>query len=159
MPRTGKVKKRILKPDPIYGNRLITRFINNLMKNGKKTVAQKIIYRTLEEIKKKTNEDPIKIFESAITNVGPRTEVHPRRIGGASYQVPVEVRGDRRQALAIRWILLAAKQRKGAEFRTFDQKLTVEIIDASKNLGTAIKKRDETHRMADANKAFAHFRW
>jgi small subunit ribosomal protein S7 len=159
MPRTGRVKKRILKPDPMFGNRLITRFTNRLMRDGKKTVAQKIIYQTLDEIKAKTNEEPIKILELAVTNVGPRTEVRPRRIGGASYQVPTEVRGDRRQALAIRWILVAAKKRSSKDFHTFGKKLAAEVIDASNNLGLAIKKRDEVQRMADANKAFAHFRW
>jgi len=143
----------------MFGNRLITRFTNRLMRDGKKTVAQKIIYETLDEIKAETNEEPIKILELAVTNVGPRTEVRPRRIGGASYQVPIEVRGDRRQALAIRWILMAAKKRSNKDFHTFGKKLAAEVIDASNNLGLAIKKRDEIQRMADANKAFAHFRW
>jgi len=159
MPRTGRIKKRIIKADPIYNNRLITRFINRVMKDGKKTVAQKIIYKTAEEIKNKTQDDPIKIFETAVLNVGPRMEIRPRRIGGASYQIPVEVKGDRRQALAIRWILKAAENRSSREYHSFAGKLTQELIDASNNLGAAIKKRDEVHRMADANKAFAHFRW
>lgn len=159
MPRTGRVKKRILKPDAIYSNRLITRLINRIMKDGKKTVAQSLVYKTLEELKEKTGQDPIKVLETAITNVGPRMEVRPRRIGGASYQVPTEVRGDRRQALAIRWILLSAKKRASKDYKTFDKKLAAELLDASNNIGPAIKKRDEVHRMADANKAFAHFRW
>lgn len=157
--RSGRVNKRILKPDPIFGSRLVTRLTNRIMKNGKKLIAQKIVYKTLEQIKKQTGENPTKILETAITNVGPRVEVKPRRIGGASYQVPMEVRGDRKQALAIRWIINSAKSRSSKEFHTFDKKLTQELIDASKNLGLAVKKRDEMHRMADANKAFAHFRW
>jgi len=159
MPRTGRIKKRIIKPDQIYNNRLVTRLINKIMKNGKKTIAQKIVYQTLDELKKQTEEDPVKILETAINNVGPRTEVRPRRIGGASYQVPMEVRGDRRQALAIRWIIDSAKKRPSKDFHTFDLKLTAELLDAYKNQGAAIKKRDDVHRMADANKAFAHFRW
>lgn len=159
MPRTGRIKKRIIKADPVYNNRLVTRFTNRLMKDGKKSVAQKVLYKTLDEIKEKTQQDPIKVFEAAISNVGPKTEVRPRRIGGASYQVPMEVRGDRRQALAIRWILIAAKKRSSRDFHTFDKKLAAELIDAFNNTGSAIKKRDDTHRMADANKAFAHFRW
>lgn len=159
MPRTGRVKKRLLKPDPIFNNRLVTRFTNRIMKNGKKTVAQRIIYQTLDEIKAKTNEEPIKILELAVSNVGPRIEVRPRRVGGASYQIPIEVRGDRRQALAIRWILVSAKKRSNKDYHTFDKKLAAEVIEASKNLGMAVKKRDEIHRMADANRAFAHFRW
>ncbi len=157
--RTGRIKKRILKPDPIYGNRLVTRFINRVMKNGKKLLAQKIVYKVLEQIQQKTNQDPVKILETAVSNVGPRMEVKPRRIGGASYQVPMEVRGDRKQALAIRWLINAASSRPSKDFKTFDQKLSAEIIDASQNLGMAIKKRNEVHRMAEANKAFARFRW
>ena len=157
--RTGRVKKRILKPDPLYGNHLITRFTNRLMRDGKKTVAQGIIYKTLERIKQKTGEDPVKVLESAIANVGPRLEVRPRRIGGASYQVPMEVKGDRRQALAIRWLINAAKEKSSRDFHTFDQKLAAELLDAYKNVGLAIKKRNEVHRMAEANRAFAHFRW
>lgn len=128
------------------------------MRDGKKTVAQHLVYKALEELKKRSD-DPVKILETAVNNVGPRMEVRPRRVGGASYQVPMEVRGDRRQALAIRWILEAAKKRPNREYRTFDQKLAVELWDASQNQGEAIKKRDNTLRMAEANRAFAHFRW
>lgn len=159
MPRTGKIKKRLIKSDPIYNSRLVTRLINRIMKDGKKTIAQKIVYRALDEIKLKGNEEPLKVLETAITNVGPRTEVRPRRIGGASYQIPTEVKGDRKQALAIRWILKAAENRSSKEFKSFDKKLAAELLEASSNLGMAIKKRDEVHHMADANKAFAHFRW
>lgn len=158
MPRAGKIKKRNIEPDPIYNNRLFTRIINRLMKNGKKTVAEKVFYKTLDLIKEK-GLDPIQVVENAIKNVGPRMEVRPRRIGGASYQVPMEVRGDRREALAIRWILKAASSRPSKDFHNFSSKFTQELIDASQNLGLAIKKRDETHKMAEANKAFAHFRW
>lgn len=158
MSRSGKIRKKILVPDPIYQNRLIARLTNRLMRDGKKTVAQRLVYRMIKEIGKK-GDDPIKVFESAINNVGPRVEVRSRRVGGASYQVPVEVRGDRRQALAIRWILEAAKKRPSSQYRTFDQKLSAEILDAVQNQGEAVKRRDNTLRMAEANKAFAHFRW
>lgn len=158
MPRTGKIKKRNLEPDPIYHNRLVSRVINRLMRSGKKTVAEKVLYKTLDLIKEKSL-DPIQTLENAIKNVGPRMEVRPRRIGGASYQVPMEVRGDRREALAIRWILKAASSRPSKDYHNFSLKLTQELIDASQNTGLAIKKRDETHKMAEANKAFAHFRW
>lgn len=158
MPRSGRIRKRLLSVDSVYQNRLLTRFINRIMKDGKKTVAEKIIYRSLEIIKNK-GQDPIQVFEAAINNVGPRLEVRPRRIGGASYQVPTEVRGDRKTALAIRWIIDAARKRSNKDFHTFPEKLATELTDAANNVGTAIKKREDTHRMADANKAFAHFRW
>lgn len=158
MPRGGQIPKKPLAPDPIFQSRLLTRLVNRIMKDGKKTVAQRLVYRALSEIKEK-NGDPVKVLETAITNVGPRVEVRSRRVGGASYQVPVEVRGDRRQALAIRWILQAAKKRSNREYHSFDRKLAAELLDASQNLGEAVKKRDMAHRMADANRAFAHFRW
>ena len=150
-------KKRLISPDPIYGNILVARFINRLMRDGKKTVAQRVVYDAFELLKKEG--DPIKIFEQAIDNVGPKQEVKARRIGGAAYQVPQEVRGARKTALAIRWILEAAKKRPTAEHKSFASKLAVELKDASQNLGEAIRKRDIAHRMAEANKAFAHFRW
>lgn len=156
MARGRYIKKRELTADPVYGSRLITRFVNRIMKDGKKTVAQKIVYGALENIKERAKKDPLETFEVALRNVSPRMEVRPRRVGGASYQVPSEVRGDRKEALAIRWILISAKARSG---RTMAEKLAGEIIDASQNQGGAIKKRDDTHRMAEANKAFAHFRW
>ncbi len=151
--------KRDLTPDPIYNSRLVTRFINRVMKDGKKTVAQRLVYKALEEIEKQTGKNPVSTFEAALTNVSPRMEVRPRRVGGASYQVPVEVRGDRREALAIRWIITAATNRSNKEFKTFNQKLAAELLDASNNQGGAIKKRDDILRMAEANRAFAHFRW
>lgn len=156
--RTKKTYHKLLPADPIYGSRLVTRFVNRVMLSGKKTIAEAQVYKALDIIKEK-NEDPIKIFETAINNVGPKTEVKTRRVGGASYQVPMEVRGDRRVALAIRWIVEFAKKRSNREFHTFAEKLAVEIMDAANNTGEAIKKRDTVHRMADANKAFAHFRW
>ncbi len=156
--RTKKTYHKLLPADPIYGNRLVSRFVNRVMLSGKKTVAEAQVYKALELIKEK-GEDPIKVFETAINNVGPKTEVKTRRVGGASYQVPMEVRGDRRVALAIRWIVEFAKKRSNREFHTFAEKLAVEIADAANNTGEAIKKRDTVHRMADANKAFAHFRW
>ena len=150
-------KKRLISPDPIYGNILVARFINRLMRDGKKTVAQRVVYDALDLLKKEG--DPVKIFEQAIDNVGPRQEVKARRIGGAAYQVPQEVRGARRTALAIRWILEVAAKRPTAEHKSFASKLAAELKDASQNLGEAIRKRDIAHRMAEANKAFSHFRW
>lgn len=156
--RAGKVKRIILPPDPMYGNRLLTRFINRVMKNGKKTVAERVVYKALDIIKEK-GEDPIKIFETAINTAGPKMEVRPRRVGGASYQVPSEVRGDRRVALAMRWIVSFAHKRSNKEYKTYAEKLAVELMDAAKGVGEAIKRRDTIHRMAEANRAFAHFKW
>ena len=148
----------LLQSDPIYSNRLVARFINRMMKDGKKSVAQRMMYKALDRIKEQ-GEDPVKIFETAITNVGPRVEVRARRIGGANYQVPVEVRGERRIALAIRWLIMESRKRSNSEYKCYDAKLAAELTEASQNKGEAIKKRDTTHRMAEANKAFAHFRW
>jgi small subunit ribosomal protein S7 len=156
--RAKKNYKKLLPPDPVFGNRLLTRLVNRVMLHGKKTVAQEQVYRALDIIKAK-GEDPIKVFETAINNVGPKMEVRARRVGGASYQVPTEVRGDRRVSLAIRWIVDFAKNRSNKEYHTYGDKLAVELMDAANNTGEAIKKRDTIHRMADANKAFAHFRW
>lgn len=159
MPRTGRVKKRLSLPDPIYGNRLVSKFINCVMKNGKKNVAQALVYKAFDTIKEKTGQEPVKFLESVLATVSPRIEVRPRRIGGAVYQVPVEVKGERKTAVAIRLVLTYARKRSSKEFHTFDQKLVAEMIDISKGLGEAIKKRDQIHRMAEANKAFAHLRW
>lgn len=158
MPRAGRITKLLLPADPIYGSRLLTRFINRVMQSGKKTAAQKQVYRALEIIKEK-GEDPIKIFETAIANVGPKIEVRPRRVGGASYQVPLEVRGDRRLALAIRWLVKFAQKRSNRTYQTYAEKLAAELLDAAAGTGEAIKKRDTVHRMAEANRAFAHFKW
>ena len=158
MSRSKRVSKAILPPDPIYGNRLLTRFINRTMRDGKRRVAETQVYRALDIIKEK-GEDPIKVFETAVNTVGPRMEVKSRRVGGASYQVPTEVRGDRRVALAMRWIIQFANKRSNKDFKTFADKLAVELTEAAKGQGEAIKKRDTVHRMADANRAFAHFKW
>lgn len=149
------IRKRELIPDPIYGSRVVTRFVNRVMQDGKKSVAQRVVYGAFSQIKE-TGREPLEVFEAAIRNVSPRMEVRPRRVGGASYQVPMEVRGDRKEALAIRWILVAATNRSG---KSMSEKLTQELLEASQNQGSAIKKRDDTHKMAEANKAFAHFRW
>jgi small subunit ribosomal protein S7 len=156
--RHKKVVKRQIEGDKVYRSKLVAKFINNIMKDGKKTVAQKVIYKTLELLSK-DNQDSMEIFEKAIQNVGPRQEVRPKRIGGASYQVPVEVRGERKTLLATRWILDAAKARSNKDFPTFPEKLAAELMDAYKEEGAAIKKRDTVLRMAEANRAFAHFRF
>lgn len=157
--RSGKVEKRELKEDPIYNSRLITRFINKIMKDGAKATAQRLVYQALEEIRQISKEDPVLVFERAISNVSPKMEVRPRRIGGASYQIPVEVRGDRKEALAIRWIISGAESKPNKEYHTFAKKLAAELMDAANNAGVAIKKRDDVQKVANANRAFAHFRW
>lgn len=159
MPRSGKVKKRILNPDPIYNSRLVTRFINKVMIDGKKSIAQSLVYKALEQIEKTSGKNSLGIFETAVSNVMPKMEVKPRRIGGASYQIPVEVRGERREALAIRWLINAARSRSNKEYHTFDGKLAAELLDASEGKGVAIKKKEDILRAAEANKAFSHFRW
>lgn len=158
MPRGGKLTRRTLLPDPIYNSRLLSRFINRCMYDGKKSVAQSQVYQALEILNKKGS-DGLKVFETAIANVAPRMEVRPRRIGGASYQIPVEVRGDRREALAIRWIIEAARGRSNSQYHTFGEKLAAEFSDAAEGKGAAIAKKDNTLRAAEANKAFAHFRF
>lgn len=158
MPRGGRVAKRKVEGDPNYGNRLVSRFTNRLMHDGKKSVAQRVVYDSFEIIKEK-KQDPVEVFETAIRNVSPRMEVRPRRVGGASYQVPMEVRGDRKEALAIRWIITAANSRPSSDYKSMAAKLAAEFVDAANSTGAAIKKRDDTHRMAEANKAFSHFRW
>lgn len=157
--RSKKAPKRNLVPDPLYNSRLVTRFINRVMEDGKKTIAQSLVYNAFSKIEKKLNKNPLSVFEAAIANVAPRMEVRPRRVGGASYQVPVEVRGDRKEALAIRWIIGAAKARSSKMFHGFSEKLTAELIDASNSSGGAVKKREDISRMAEANRAFSHFRW
>ncbi|KKR83327.1 MAG: 30S ribosomal protein S7 [Candidatus Daviesbacteria bacterium GW2011_GWA1_41_61] len=159
MPRSGKITKRVVLPDPVYNSRLLSRFINRMMFSGKKTVAQNLVYQALEEIEKTAGKNPLTVFEAAISNVMPRMEVRPRRIGGASYQIPVEVRGDRKEALAVRWIIEAARNRSNKEYHTFDKKLAAEFLDASEGKGAAIKKKEDTLRVAEANRAFSHFKW
>jgi len=157
--RSGKVTKRILPRDPIHDSTLVTRFINKLMKDGKRAIAQKLLYSALEQIRETAKGDPVLVFEKAIQNISPKMEVRPRRVGGASYQVPVEVRGDRKEALAIRWIIAAARARSNKDFHTFDKKLAQELMDAASGVGAAVKKRDDMQKTAQANRAFAHFRW
>ena len=159
MSRSGPAKKRELSPDPIFGDLLLARFINRAIRNGKKSVAQKSIYETLERIKEKLNQDGLLVFRQAIENVKPPMEVRSRRVGGAAYQIPMPVKGDRKESLAIRWIIQSALKRPNKEYHTFVDKLVAELIDAYNNTGGAIKKREDTHRMAEANKAFSHFRW
>lgn len=154
--RKKRKYRREYPPDPRYGNSMVGRFTNQVMHGGGKTIAQSIVYQAFDEIKKTTNQDPIAIFEEALRNVSPLLEVRSRRIGGANYQVPVEVRGERRLTLAMRWLLAAARSRQG---KPMHQRLAEELIAASKNEGAAIKKKLDTHRMAEANKAFAHFAW
>ncbi|MBU2539962.1 30S ribosomal protein S7 [Patescibacteria group bacterium] len=149
-----KFKKHTIEPDRLYNDVVIARFINKIMEMGKKTVAQKIVYGALDIIKEKTKKDPLEVFRQAIDNASPVLEVKPKRIGGATYQVPMEVKGERRLALAIRWILIGARAKKG---KPMAEKLSQELIDAANDTGSAIKKKNDTHRMAEANKAFAHF--
>ncbi|HLD85913.1 MAG TPA: 30S ribosomal protein S7 [Patescibacteria group bacterium] len=149
-----QASKRVIIPDPKYQNVLVAKFINKIMERGKKTVARKIVYQAFDVVHAKTKQDPRDIFELALKNVAPQVEVKSRRVGGANYQVPVEVRGDRRQALAFRWLIEAARSKKG---RPMHLKLAEELVLASKNEGDAIKKRQDVHRMAEANRAFAHF--
>lgn len=159
MPRGGRgVVKRKIEADPIYGSTLLSKFINNVMQDGKKTTAQRIVYDAMEILKSK-GKNPIETFEKALDTVAPKQEVRPKRIGGAAYQVPMEVRGPRKVSLAIRWVLEASRKRPTSEFKTFAEKLAAELTDASNNEGEAIRKRDAIHKMAEANKAFAHFRF
>jgi small subunit ribosomal protein S7 len=159
MPRRKLVKKNLITPDPIYQSRLVTRLINRVMKDGKKTVAQKNVYRALKLIEEKTKKEPLQVLNQALENVKPSMEVRPRRVGGAAYQVPMPVKGDRRESLAIRWLIFAARSRPNKENHHFWEKLAAELIDASQRTGGAFQKKEEIHRMAEANKAFAHFRW
>ena len=156
MPRKGYVAKRDVLPDPVYGSKVVTKFINNIMEDGKKGVAQKICYDAFEIIQEKTGKEPVEVFEEAMNNVMPLLEVKARRIGGANYQVPIEVRPERRQTLGIRWILAAADKR-GEKYAR--ERVAGELMDAANNTGAAVKKREDTHKMAEANKAFAHYRY
>lgn len=156
--RHKKIAKRQIDGDKIYRSKLLAKFTNVLMKDGKKTIAQKVIYSAFEIIAK-NNLEPLEVFEKALQNVGPKQEVRPRRIGGASYQVPIEVRGDRKVSLAIRWVIESARAKSNKDFPTFAEKLASELMDAYNEQGAAIKKRDTVLRMAEANRAFAHFRY
>jgi small subunit ribosomal protein S7 len=156
MSRRHSAEKREINPDAKFGSLVISKFMNTIMIQGKKSVAEAIVYGALETIESKTKSDPIKVFEQALDNVMPSIEVRSRRVGGATYQVPVEVRTVRRQALGIRWIIIAARERSE---KTMTDRLSAELLDASNNRGNAVKKREDTHRMAEANRAFSHYRW
>ncbi|HEV7670395.1 MAG: 30S ribosomal protein S7 [Acidobacteriota bacterium] len=156
MPRRREVPKREILPDPLYNSQLVTKFVNVVMRDGKKTTAERILYAALDAIREKTGDDPMKVFKKAVENVKPSVEVKSRRVGGSTYQVPVEVRPARRLALSMRW-LIATAQARGE--KTMRARLAAELMDAAEGRGTAIKKREDTHRMAEANKAFAHYRW
>ena len=156
MPRRGNIAKRDVLPDPLYNSKLVTRLINSVMYDGKKGVAQKIVYDAFEIVKEKTGKDPLEAFEAAMGNIMPVLEVKARRVGGATYQVPMEVRPERRETLGLRWVTLYARNRSE---RTMKERLAGEIMDAINEQGGAFKKREDTHKMAEANKAFAHYRW
>ena len=156
MPRRGQIAKRDVLPDPLYNSKLVTRLINSVMYDGKKGVAQKIVYDAFDIIREKTGEEPLEVFAAAMENVMPLLEVKARRVGGSTYQVPMDVRPERRQTLGLRWITLYARQRSE---RTMKERLAGEIMDAKNEQGSAFKKREDTHKMAEANKAFSHFRW
>ena len=156
VPRRGNVPKREILPDPMYNSVLVTRLINNIMLDGKKGVAQKVVYGAFDIIQEKTGKDPVETFTAAMENVMPSLEVKARRVGGATYQVPIEVRPERRQTLGLRWLTLYARKRGE---KTMKERLAGEIMDAANNTGSAVKKREDTHKMAEANKAFAHYRW
>ncbi|HMD03323.1 MAG TPA: 30S ribosomal protein S7 [Candidatus Baltobacteraceae bacterium] len=156
MPRKGAVPKRQILPDPRFNSKVLARFINKVMLAGKKSTAERITYSALEIVQEKMGRDPMDIFTQALGNAMPLVEVRPRRVGGATYQVPMEVRPDRRQAMAMRWLIQYARKRPG---RSMEEKLAGELMDAANNIGATVKKREDTHKMADANKAFAHYRW
>jgi len=156
MPRRGQIVKRKVLPDPKYHDRLVMKFVNNLMHRGKKSLAERIFYGAMDVIEQRTREDPLKLFKRAMDNVKPVIEVKARRVGGATYQVPVEIRPQRRTALAMRWLISYARARGE---KTMMERLAAELIDAANNRGSSIKKREDTHKMAEANKAFAHYRW
>ena len=156
MSRRHSAEKREINPDPKFGDMIVTKFMNSVMKEGKKSVAESIVYGALDTLEQKTRRSPLEMFHEALKNVMPSLEVRSRRVGGATYQVPVEVRTERRQALAIRWIITAAR---GRNENTMSERLSSELMDAANNRGTAVKKREDTHRMAEANRAFSHYRW
>ena len=156
MPRKGYIAKREVLPDPIYNSKVVTKLINNIMLDGKKSVAQKIVYGAFDMIKEKEQKDPLEVFETALNNIMPVLEVKARRVGGATYQVPLEIRAERRQTLGLRWLVIYARKRNE---KTMAEKLAAEIIDATNQNGGAYKKKEDTHRMAEANKAFAHYKF
>ncbi len=156
MSRRHAAEKREINPDPKFGDLVVTKFMNAVMYDGKKSVAETIVYGALDQVKSKTKQEPVTVFHQALDNVAPHVEVRSRRVGGATYQVPVDVRPERRQALAIRWLITAARNRNET---TMVDRLSGELMDAANNRGTAVKKREDTHKMAEANRAFAHYRW
>ena len=156
MSRRHKAEKREVNPDPKFGDLVVSKFMNSIMRQGKKSVAERIVYGALDRMQTRAKSDPIQLFHSALENVMPAVEVRSRRVGGATYQVPVEVRNERRQALAIRWLITAARSRNE---NTMEERLSGELLDAANNRGTAVKKREDTHKMAEANRAFSHYRW
>ena len=156
MSRRHSAEKREILPDPKFGNFIVSKFMNSIMHQGKKSVAENIVYGALDRMQSRAKSDPIQLFHSALENVMPAVEVRSRRVGGATYQVPVEVRPERRQALAIRWLIAAARSRNE---NTMEERLSGELLDAANNRGTAVKKREDTHKMAEANRAFSHYRW
>ena len=159
MPRKGAVKRRPVNPDPVYKDVLVSKLVNRVMRDGKKSVAQKQVYRAFELIKKKKKLEPLTVFQQAINNIRPQVEVRPRRVGGAAYQVPMPIRGPRKNDLAIRWLVLSSRKRPNSKYHTFAEKLAVEIIDAANEEGEAFGKKIEVEKIAEANKAFAHLRW
>ncbi len=156
MSRRSRATKRKIAPDAKYGNQLISMFVNKLMRDGRKSLAERIMYSALDEIEEKEKRDPVEVFEQAVQNATPVVEVKPRRVGGATYQVPVDIRAERRMALALRWLLQSARARRG---RTMSERLAAELIEAATNQGVTIKRKADMHRMAEANRAFAHYRW
>jgi small subunit ribosomal protein S7 len=156
MSRRHSAEKREINPDPKFGDLIVTKFMNAVMYDGKKSVAETIVYGALDQVQDKTKQEPVTVFHQALENVAPHVEVRSRRVGGATYQVPVDVRPERRQALAIRWLITAARNRNET---TMVERLSGELMDAANNRGTAVKKREDTHKMAEANRAFAHYRW
>jgi small subunit ribosomal protein S7 len=157
--RSKSAPKRRINPDPIYGNIMVSKLINAIMLDGKKTAAEKQVYNALKIIASKTNQDGLSVFLTSLENIKPQMEVRARRIGGAAYQIPTPVRGERKDSLALRWLIIAARARSNSEYHTFADKLASEVIDAFNNQGAAIKKRTDVHKMAEANRAFAHFKW
>ncbi len=156
MPRRGNVPKREILPDPVYHSVLVTKLVNSIMLDGKKGVAQKVVYSAFEIIQEKTGKEPLEVFNTAVENIMPSLEVKARRVGGATYQVPIEVRPERRQTLGLRWLTTYSRNRSE---KTMKERLAGELMDAANNLGSAVKKREDTHKMAESNKAFAHYRW
>jgi len=156
MSRRRKAERREINPDPKFGDVVVSKFMNSIMKQGKKSVAERIVYGAMDRMQSRAKSDPVQLFRTALENVMPAVEVRSRRVGGATYQVPVEVRTERRQALAIRWLITAARSRNE---NTMEERLSGELLDAANNRGTAVKKREDTHKMAEANRAFSHYRW